>query len=61
MVIELRLQVGKLGTNEITINVVRCNHGTSKSDYCIPYITFNCFSTIIVFKYNNDIWGVTKT
>ena len=60
MVIELRLQVGKLGTNEITINVIRCNVSTGKSNHCISYITFNCFNTIIVFKYNNDIWGVAK-
>ena len=60
MVIELRLQVGKLDTNEITINVIRCSVSASKSDYCISYITYNCFSIIIVCKYYNDIWGVAK-
>jgi hypothetical protein len=47
------------GLNEITINVIRCNISTSKSDNCITYITFNCFSITIIFKCDDDIWGVT--
>ena len=58
MDIELRLHLGKWGTNEITFNVVRYNHGTSKFNYCISYITFNCFSIIIIFKCGYDFWNI---
>ena len=47
--------------NEITIIIIRCSNSTSKFDYCISYITHDSFNTIIVFKYNNDIWGVAES
>ena len=57
---ERQQQVGKWGLNEITINIVRCNHGASKFSYSVSYITFNCFNIIIIHECSYDIWGVTK-
>jgi len=46
--------------HEIIINVIRCNHGSSKFNYCIPYFTFCCFSIIIILKCNDDIRRIAK-
>ena len=32
----------------------------SMFNYCISYITFNCFSITIIFKCDYDFWGVAK-
>ena len=61
MVTELQQQVGKLGTNAIIINVIGCSVSTSKFDYCVSYITHGCFSIIIIFKCDYDIWGITRS
>ena len=52
--------IERQGTNEIIFNVNGSGDGAGKFDYCISYITFNCFSIIIVFKYNDDLRRVTK-
>ena len=60
MDIEQHHNHGKWGIDEIIFNVVRNNIGASKFDYCVSYITHNCFGIIIICKCVNDIWGVAK-